>query len=201
MNEFAFVFTILFMLVGPLKLIGSFARATRGAEPSFKRSVAIRAELIAAAVCVFVVVAGGSLLSKYHISLDALRIATGLVLLISALVTIFGRVRSPGPGSGAPSAIQLAASPVALPGILPPAGIAAILIGTQFPGMIQAVVLCLAILMVLDFLVMYFIDSIVKTPGLTVVLGVLGDVLVFVQVCLAVEVFLTAFKNLGIVGV
>ena len=86
---------------------------------------------------------------------------------------------------------------------MPPAGVAAILIGMmlapEFPGMMQAVAICLAIMMVLDFLVMYFIDQVMKTPGLMIVLTVLGSVLVFVQVGLAIDIILVALKSLGVI--
>ena len=61
MEEFSFVFTIFFMLLGPIKLIPSFAGLTRGADARFKRDVAIRGVVIAAALCVFVALAGGGL--------------------------------------------------------------------------------------------------------------------------------------------
>jgi multiple antibiotic resistance protein len=202
MEEFSFVFTIFFMLLGPIKLIPSFAGLTRGADARFKRDVAIRGVVIAAALCVFVALAGGALLGKYRISIDALRIAGGLVLLIAALQVIFHKAQPSSPGSGTPAAIQLAASPVAVPMIVPPAGVAAILIfmmlAPQYPGMTQAVAICLATMMVLDFLVMYFIDQVMKTPGLMIVLTVLGSVLVFVQACLAMQMFLAALKSLGV---
>jgi multiple antibiotic resistance protein len=202
MEEFSFVFTIFFMLLGPIKLIPSFAGLTRGAEARFKRSVAIRGVVIASALCVFVALAGGTLLGKYRISINALRIAGGLVLLIAALQVIFQKAQPSSPRSGTPTAIQLAASPVAVPMIVPPAGVAAILIfmmvAPQYPGMTQAVAICLATIMVLDFLVMFFIDRVMKTPGLMIVLTVLGSVLVFVQASLAAEMFLNALKSLGV---
>ena len=67
--------------------------------------------------------------------------------------------------------------------------------------MAQAVAICLAIMMVLDFLVMYFIDRVMKTPGLMIVLTVLGSVLVFVQAGLAIQMILNALKNLGVIQV
>jgi multiple antibiotic resistance protein len=203
MEQFSFIFTIFFMLLGPIKLIPAFAGLTRGADGRFKRDVAIRGVVIASALCVFVALAGGTLLSKYRISIDALRIAGGLVLLIAALQVIFFQKAPPSsPGSGTPTAIQLAASPVAVPSIVPPAGVAAILIfmmlAPQYPGMAQAVAICLATMMVLDFLVMYFIDQVMKTPGLMVVLTVLGAVLTFAQVGLAIQMILNALKSLGV---
>ena len=203
MEQFSFIFTIFFMMLGPVKLIPSFAGLTRGADVRFKRAVAIRGAVIASALCAFVALAGGTLLGKYRISIDAVRISGGLVLLIAALQVIFRKAQSSSPSSGKPTAIQLAVSPVAVPMIVPPAGVAAILIcmrlAPQYPGMTQAVAICLAIMMVLDFLVMYFIDWVMKIPGLTIVLHVLGSVLVFIQASLAIQMILNALKNLGVI--
>jgi multiple antibiotic resistance protein len=204
MEQFSLVFTVLFMLLGPAKLIPAFAGLTQGAEVRFKRDVAIRGTVIAAVLCAFMVLAGQTLLGKYRISIDAVRIAGGLVLLIAALEIIFQKGHSSAPRSGTPTAMQLAVSPVAAPMIVPPAGIAAILIfmmlSPQYPGMVQATTICLAIMMVLDFLVMYFIDLVMKTPGLMLVLSVLGSVLVFLQTSLAIQMILNALKNLGVIN-
>lgn len=205
MERFSFIFTIFFMLLGPIKLIPVFGGLTRGADRQFKRDVAIRGVLVASVLCAFVALAGGGLLAKYEISIAALRIAGGLVLLIAALQAIFQKAKPPSPSPGTPTALQLAASPLAIPGIVPPAGIAAILIAMtmapQYLGMTQAVAICLAIVMVLNFLVMFFIEQVLKTPGLTIVLTVLGAVLVFVQLGLAIDTLLNGFKDLGIVQV
>jgi multiple antibiotic resistance protein len=203
MDQFSFIFTIFFMLLGPVKIIPPFAGLTRGADVRFKRDVAIRGAVIASVLCAFVALAGGTLLGKYRVSLDAVRIAGGLVLLIAALQVMFRKAQSSSPSSGKPTAIQLAASPVAVPMIVPHAGVATILIcmmlAPEFPGMTQAVAICLATMMVLDFLVMYFIDRVMKTPGLMIVLAVLGSVLVFVQAALAINMILTALKSLGVI--
>jgi multiple antibiotic resistance protein len=205
MDQFSFIFTIFFMLLGPVKLIPSFAGLTRGADVPFKRSVAIRSAVVASVLCVFVALAGETLLGKYRISLDAVRISGGLVLLISALQVMFRKAPSSSPSSGKPTAIKLAVSPVAVPMIVPHAGVAAILIcmtlAPQNPGMTQAIAICLATMMVLDFLVMYFIDWVMKTPGLMIVLAVLGSVLVFVQAALAINMMQVALKSLGLIKV
>jgi multiple antibiotic resistance protein len=88
MGKWSFNFTIFFMLLGPVKLIPSFAGLTRGADARFKRDVAIRGVAVASALLVFLALAGGTLLSKYQIFLEALRIAAGLVLLIAEPVRL-----------------------------------------------------------------------------------------------------------------
>jgi multiple antibiotic resistance protein len=199
--NFSYVFTILFMLFGPIKLILPFAALTQGADGRFKRDVAIRGAVIASALCAFVALAGGTLLGRYRISLDALYISGGLVLLIAALQVIFQKAHPPAPSSGKTTAIQLAASPVAAPIIVTPAGVAVLLACTllarQNPGLMQSVAICLAIMMVLNFLAMYFVDRVMRTPGLIMILTVLGAALLFLQVGLAIEFILDALKNLG----
>ncbi|NWG75441.1 MAG: MarC family protein [Rubrivivax sp.] len=190
------------MLLGPLKIIPAFAGLTRGADVRFKRDVAIRGALTAAVLCAIVALIGGTILDRYRISIDAVRLAGGLVLLIAALQLIFPKKQPQQSVSGTPAAMQLAVSPVAIPMIVPPAGIAAILImmllAPQYPGMPQAVAICLAIIMVLNFLVMHFIDQVMKIPGLMLILALLGTILIFVQAALAMQMFVVAFKSLGL---
>ncbi len=138
MEQFPFIFTVFFMLLGPLKVIPPFAGLTRGLDSRFKRDVAIRGAVLASLLCVFVALAGGTLMGNFRISLGGLRLSGGLVLLIAALQVIFRKAQPPTPSSGSPTALQLAVSPVAVPMIVPPAGVAALLLcvmlAPQYPG-------------------------------------------------------------------
>lgn len=203
MEHFPFIFTIFFMLLGPIKIIPAFVALTKDADIAYKRALAIRATFIAILLVAFVALVGGTLLDRYHISLNALRIAGGLVLIIAALNTIFRRTQPALAKPGA-SPLEIAASPLAVPVIVPPAGVAAILIfvmlTSEYAGMWQAIALALALVMILDFLVMFFIDVVMKTPGLMLVLLVVGAALVFMQVCIGVETILRALADLGLVN-
>jgi multiple antibiotic resistance protein len=190
------------MLLGPIKIIPVFVALTRDADLKFKRELATRGSLIAVGLVLFTVLLGSTLLDKYHISFNALRIAGGLVLIIAALNTIF----RPAPDTlSKPNAsvLQLAASPLAVPAIVPPAGVAALLIfimlAPEYEGMWLAIGIALSLMMLLDFLVMYFIDQVMKTPGLMLVLQVLGAILIFMQVCIGIEIILRALRDLGLV--
>ena len=202
MERASFIFTIFFMLLGPIKIIPAFARLTRDADRAFKRNVAVKASLIATAAVAFVALAGGGLVGKYSISIEALQLAGGLVLLISALNTMFpGRQPSNAPPAR-PTALQMAISPLATPVIVPPAGIAAILImvmvAPNHPGMDAVIAKSLLTVMVLDFLVMWFDGLLARAGGLLMALQVLGSVLVFIQVALGIETMLGAFRLLGV---
>lgn len=204
MEQLTHIFTIFFMLLGPIKIIPAFAALTQGTESRFKRDVAVRGAVIASVLCAFIALAGRTLLGRFYISLESAQIAGGLVLLLAAFQIIFRKAPATTLTPGA-TAMQLAVSPVAVPVVVPQAGVAAILIcvmlAPQYQGGMQAVAVCLAIIMVLDFLVMYFIDWVMKTPGLMMVLTVLGAVLIFVQVCLAIETILKGLRGSGVVGI
>lgn len=201
MSELAFILTVFFMLLGPVKLIPAFGGATRDTDLRFKRSVAIRATLIAAVLCVLLALAGEYVIGRYRISMDALRLSGGLILVIASLNGIFKKTPPPAAPAGSPGAMQLAASPVAVPGIVPPAGVAAILIfmmlAPQYPGTPQAVAIALVVVMVLNFLTMYFIDALLK-PAVMLVLVVFGSALGFVQLALGVELIVRGLGNLGL---
>ena len=202
MEHFPFVFTIFFMLLGPIKIIPTFVGLTRDADAQFKRALAVRAFAIAVALVLFVALLGGTLLDKYRISLNALRIAGGLVLVSAAMNAIFRKTQAAHANPKA-TVLQLAASPLAIPAIVPPAGVAALLIFIMLapdnPGMWLAIAVALTTIMILDFLVMYFIDLVVKTPGLMLILQVVGATLIFMQVCIGIEVILRALRDLGLV--
>jgi multiple antibiotic resistance protein len=204
MEQDSFILTIFFLTLGPIKIIAPFAKLTQPFPKKFKQEVAIKGTFMASIICFYVVVLGGNMLSHYRISLNALNIAAGVVLLISALETIFPRVRPTTPPLSNPTAIQLAISPVATPIIVPPIGIAAILIFVMIspgsPSMWFIIIKGIVIMLVLNFLVMFYIDRIIKLPIITIILQILGSVLVFLQVALAIETFLKAFRNLGIVN-
>ena len=200
MESLSFVFTISFMLLGPLKLIPGFLKLTREAERPFKRELAIKGSLIASATVAFAAIVGTQAAARFGISLDGVRLAGGLVLLVSALNILFPRPEQPAMQTAKPAALQLAVSPLAMPMIVPPAGIAAILIFVMLapnnPGMEFAIAIVLAAVMLLDFLVMFFIDHVARLPGLSLLLQVVGAVLVFIQVALAVGTLMMGFRGL-----
>ncbi len=202
MDNTSFILTIFFLLLGPIKLIFPFAAATQKCDRRFKRQVALQATLIATLIVVLIALVGGSLLLRYRITYDSLRLAGGLVLLLSALNSIFTKPQPRETPTTQPTVRQLAIS-MATPVIVTPVGVAAILIfmmaSPEYPGIGVVVYQSLLIIMVLDYLVMFFIDNITKVPGLASVLQVVGSVLVFVQVALGVETMIGALQGLKLI--
>lgn len=201
MERISFVFTVCFVLLGPVKIIPAFGSLTRGEDSAFSRRLAVYGVLLAAGACLFVLLLGDWLVRKYQLSLAALELGGGLVLLLSALRTFFPRREPKVEERERPTALQLATAPLAVPTIVTPAGVAALLIfmmlESKYPGINRALLIVLPIILALDFLVMILNRPLLRFPGLLPALQVFGFVLAFMQLSLGIDTMLDGLRALG----
>lgn len=86
---FLSAFVTLFVVIDPPGCAPIFAGLTRDASPLQRRSMAIRSTLIATVLLFLFALVGEKLLSTLGISLDAFRIAGGIMLFLIALEMVF----------------------------------------------------------------------------------------------------------------
>ena len=86
---FISAFVTLFVVIDPPGCAPIYASLTVGADARQRRSMAVRATLIAGAILLFFALFGESLLSALHIDLDSFRIAGGIMLFIIAIDMVF----------------------------------------------------------------------------------------------------------------
>jgi len=84
-------FTTFFATIGPIDVIALFAAMTAGASVEARRAMALRGTGVAAVILVAFALAGKPLLSALGISLPALRIAGGILLLLIGIDMVFAR--------------------------------------------------------------------------------------------------------------
>jgi multiple antibiotic resistance protein len=183
---------LFFLTLGPLKAILPFARATRGAEPGFRRTVALL---------------GPFVLTNWHVSPPAIAITCGIILFYQAL-RITAQTPPP-PGSTAqqtnrpPASPAIAVFPIAIPAIVTAPGIAAIAVITvlnrhEHDLAHQAVVVALLIgVMALNLLTLLNNEAILR-HGLAGVLPVVGWVLAVLQASLAVQMVIYSLRLLEV---
>jgi multiple antibiotic resistance protein len=88
---FVSAFVTFFVVIDPPGCAPIFAGLTRDASAAQRRSMAIRASLIAAGILLFFGLLGEDLLRMLGISLAAFRIAGGIMLFLIALEMVFER--------------------------------------------------------------------------------------------------------------
>ncbi len=119
----------LYVVVDPIGLAPTFLAVTEGLPRSARRSVALRASIIAGAILIGSALIGDWLLHALGISLPAFRIAGGLLLFSIAFEMVFG-VRMRREGEAAEQAVEehvrnVAAFPLAIPLLAGPGAITA----------------------------------------------------------------------------
>jgi len=119
----------LFVVVDPVGLTPTFLAITHGLPRAARRSVALRASLIAGAILIGTALIGDWLFRTLGISLAAFRIAGGLLLFTIAFEMLFG-VRMRREGEAAEQAVEehvrnVAAFPLAIPLLAGPGAITA----------------------------------------------------------------------------
>ena len=144
-----YIFVILFLTLGPLKVIPVFHALTHNADAAWRRQLALRAFLVSTIIVAFIAFCAIEILAKWRISINALVIAGGILLFLSAaeqilkfrLVDIPAKSEStdraaaspPKPAPGWMSKPVL--EPLAIPAIVTPTAVVAILF---FPVCAQA---------------------------------------------------------------
>ena len=122
-------FVTVFVVVDPIAMAPTFLAVTDGMPEDARKSVALRASVIAGIILTGTALVGERLLVLCGISLPAFRIAGGLLLFWIAAEMVFG-VRSRHEGEAAEQAMEervrnVAAFPLAIPLLAGPGAIAA----------------------------------------------------------------------------
>jgi len=201
------IFILFFLTLGPLKAILPFARATRGTDLAFQRTVAWRATAIATVIGVAVALLAPLVLTNWHVSPQAVSITAGIILFSQALRIVMQT--PPAPGSAAPQtgpsppSPAIAVFPVAIPAILTAPGIAAIavIIALNKHDLAHEAIVVVLLLgvMVLNLLTLWNNETILK-HGLAGILPVIGWVLAVLQAALAVQIIIHALRILELIS-
>ncbi len=154
----------LFVVVDPVGLTPTFLAITHGLPRAARRSVALRASLIAGAILIGTALIGDWLFRTLGISLAAFRIAGGLLLFTIAFEMLFG-VRMRREGEAAEQAVEehvrnVAAFPLAIPLLAGPGAITATVLlagradgNLVLLGVLLAVVVLVAVACFVAFIV------------------------------------------------
>jgi multiple antibiotic resistance protein len=165
----------LFVVVDPVGLVPTFLAVTEDLPRQARRSVAVRASLIAGAVLIGTALIGDWLLHTLSISLPAFRIAGGLLLFSIASEMVFG-VRLRRESREAEEAVEehvrnIAAFPLAIPLLAGPGAITAtVLLAGRANGNLMLIAVLIGVVALVAaacFVAFLFAERIGRAIGLT----------------------------------
>ena len=196
------IFAVLFLMLGPLKILGPFVKMTQGADPRLCRQLAVRAFFIATITVLVAGLVGQKLLSNFGVPLNVLTLAGGVILFLVALQVVLEQFSPPEPVGPQPTpptpklAVQLA-----FPTIVTPYGVAAVIIfmaiSPDVHGKLTIATLLLG-LMVLNLLFMLYARPILRWLGMP--LQIFGVIIGVIQVALGLQIILANLGALGVIG-
>ena len=85
------IFVVFFVVIEPISLVPLFGALTRGATPRFRRVMALKATLLSGIILLVFAFSGDWLLKALGISVDAFKIAGGLLLFMVSVDMVFAR--------------------------------------------------------------------------------------------------------------
>lgn len=192
------LFTFLFLMLGPFKIVGPFAKITKNATPAFSRQIAIRATIYSTFALLIAGLLGQRVLGNYGIPIPILALSGGIILFLVALLNIIKQFEPPHADKidfVAEPTMAMAMNPLAFPAIVTPYGIAAVIVFLSIaPDINYKLTVAGVILgiMILNLVVMLLTRFIFKP--LALVLGLLGAVLGVVQVALGLLIIINQIK-------
>jgi multiple antibiotic resistance protein len=196
------IFTFLFLMLGPFKIIGPFAKITKGADATFTYRIALRSIVFSSLALLLAAFLGERILSSYGIPLPVLALSAGIILFLVALQGVLQQFTPHGESTAATASkpnINMALMPLAFPTIVTPYGIATLVVflalSPDMHGQLTIGAIVLAI-MLLNLIVMIMTRHILPVMG--ILLPILGAVLGIVQVSLGLQIINNSLRALGV---
>ena len=195
-------FLLLLIGVGPKIALVPFLELTTGMPEATKRRVLRKMLTTAATVAAVLLVLGGLLTRLLHFTPGALGVASGIVLLIIAVSMILGQNGNGGahPVQGQ-DPMQVAVSPLAVPYLLNPAGIVALVTLSGEASSIAVAAVAAGVLIVVLALDVVVFRAAVQVSGkldasrMLVTEKVFG----FLLAALAVQLVLNGLSDVGVI--
>jgi multiple antibiotic resistance protein len=195
------VIVILLVTIGPLKALIVYATVTQGADAALRRQIAFRTVMIASIVTLLFVVAGEFLLAVLHVSLAALKIAGGIILLLFALSMVMGGGHADDADKPKAISLDVAVYPLAMPMMATPQGLVAITAltaATTNRGYDALIALIVIGIMGFNLVCLLAADRIITALGHST-LQIVAKVAGLLLTALAVQLMILGLTDLGVI--
>lgn len=197
------IFLVIFIGMGPIKVLLVYLGATQGVSKELQRKVAQKTVLVATVLAILLLVAGAIFMKILHFTTGALNIAGGLILLLLALNMVLAPVKKDEQGAvlDEKALMSMAIYPLGMPLLLNPVGIVSLTVFSAETqdllqlGIIAAMVLLVAVIDFGAFLASHRLDKYLTHERIVLLEKLLGILLA----ALAVQMMLNGLAELGII--
>lgn len=197
------VFVTFFVIIDPVAVAPLFVALTRGMDPARRRAAAVRSCLVASGVLTVFGLFGETLLLVAGISLDAFRIAGGMLLFLIAVEMLFER-RTARRSNTTADGHDPSVFPIAVPLVAGPGAMATMVLLATEPGAdwawvaaVHGVMLTVIAITFVLFLLGARLERLLGANGINVLTRLFGILLA----ALAVQIVLDGLGGYGLAPV
>ncbi|MCX6769758.1 MAG: NAAT family transporter [Candidatus Micrarchaeota archaeon] len=205
MLDYAFfvtAFIAVLVIINPLSTVGLLLSLTRNAHPKERNTIVFRSSLVAFCVLVIFALSGFLIFQLYSITIEAFRIAGGVVLLVIGMQMLFPKHES-AHGTTDYAGKQIYLVPLAIPMTSGPGAISTVVVlASQATGLVQEFSLWIAIFAAcaVNYIVLRFSSAINRTighEGVAALVKIMGLLVCAVGVQFMINGLLVAFPILA----
>jgi len=174
-DELLKFFVLFFVIVEPVTLVPVFAGLTEGASQIYRRRMAVKSVAVSGVMLTLFALGGSWFIGIMNISIDAFRIAGGVMLFLIALEMVFARESGTKTSSEEKTEVQqrsdISVFPLAFPFIAGPGAMATVLLtfGTLRPDTVLTLGLLgvIAIVLLITLVLMLLAQVVMRVMGVT----------------------------------
>src|SRR5258708_14385454 len=119
-------FALLLTAMGPVGITMSYMPIARALPPAMQRQLAWRTVLVGFIVAVGLMLLGGGVVQRFHLSLAVLLMAVGVTYFVLAIPMLLAEPSELSPPAHIKEPLRLAISPLAVPALISPLAVAAV---------------------------------------------------------------------------
>jgi multiple antibiotic resistance protein len=196
-------FAMIFLMLGPFKVLIPFTALTAGLQRSDQVRMASFSIIIAAIMLLTAGLIGRNVIENFDISVPVLALTGGLILFLMALRTVLPDPTATAVKLTPPSSFQraIAINPLAFPTIVTPYGLAALIVFIALSQgnaeVTTAIILMVVLTLIVDWVAMIYAGPILSYFGTA--LQIMAIILGIVQTALGLQVIVRSLVLLDVI--
>ena len=194
------IFALLLTAMGPVGITMSYMPIARALPPAIQRQLARRTVLVGFIVAVGLMLLGGGVVQRFHLSLAVLLMGVGVTYFVLAIPMLLAGPSDLSPPTQIKEPLRLAVSPLAVPALISPLAVAVLFSVSAFVPSLTAALIFVGIVgavLSIDWGLM-LLSTCVAQYLTKSVLEVLQKIFGFILLTFGIQLVLQALAKLGI---
>ena len=195
------VFTLLLVAMGPVSVTISYLPIAQTLPPQMRRKLACRTVLVAFVVAALLMLLGNGIVRQFHLSQPVLLMGVGVTYIVLAISMLLAQPEDRFVSTSTKEPLQLAISPLAVPGVISPLAVVLLLDVSAFENRLIATLIFsgMVVVVLLIDLGLMLLSTAVAQYLTRSILEVLQKIFGFILLTFGIQSVLQALERLSLI--